>query len=95
MRDPLSKANHYRQEAAKCYELAKSASPGFLRECYRRVAEQYLFLAEDELRLVEQPLTSVAVSVKVALAVVLGVPEITPVEAFKAAQAGSAPEDTV
>ena len=51
----LSRANHYRQEAAKCYELAKSASPGFLRECYRRVAAQYLFLAEDELKQVEQP----------------------------------------
>jgi hypothetical protein len=55
VQDPLSRATHYRQEAAKCYELAKSASPGFLRECYRRVAAQYLFLAEDELKLVEQP----------------------------------------
>jgi hypothetical protein len=54
MQDALSKANRYRQEAAKCYELAKSASPGFLRNCYRRVAAQYLFLAEDELKLVEQ-----------------------------------------
>jgi hypothetical protein len=54
VQDPLSRATHYRQEAAKCYELAKSASPGFLRECYRRVASQYLFLAEDELKLVEQ-----------------------------------------
>jgi hypothetical protein len=54
MQDPLSKANYYRQEAAKCYELAKCASPGFLRDCYRRVAAQYLFLAEDELKLIEQ-----------------------------------------
>jgi hypothetical protein len=54
MRDALSKANYYRQEAAKCYELAKSSPPGFLRHCYQRVATQYLFLAEDELKLVEQ-----------------------------------------
>jgi hypothetical protein len=50
----LSKANHYRQEAARCYELAKSSSPGFLSNCYRRVAVQYLFMAEDETKLAEK-----------------------------------------
>jgi hypothetical protein len=54
MQDPLSKANRYRQEAAKCYELAKSSSPSFLSDCYRRVAVQYLFMAEGELKLAEQ-----------------------------------------
>jgi hypothetical protein len=54
MQDPLSKANHYRQEAAKCYELAKSSSPEFLRDCYRRVAVQYLFMAEEELKHAER-----------------------------------------
>jgi hypothetical protein len=54
MQDPLSKANRYRQEAAKCYELAKSSSPGFLSDCYRRVAVQYLFMAEGELKLAEK-----------------------------------------
>jgi hypothetical protein len=54
MQDPLSKANRYRQEAAKCYELAKSSSPGFLADCYRRIAVQYLFMAEGELKLAEK-----------------------------------------
>jgi hypothetical protein len=54
MQDPLSKANRYRQEAAKCYELAKSSSPSFLSDCYRRVAVQYLFMAEGELKLAEK-----------------------------------------
>ena len=53
MLDPLSKADRYRKAAAKCYELAKSASPDFLSGFYRRIAEQYLFMAEGELRLVE------------------------------------------
>jgi hypothetical protein len=54
MQDPVSKANHYRHEAAKCYELAKSSSPEFLRDCYRRVAVQYLFMAEEELKQAER-----------------------------------------
>jgi hypothetical protein len=53
MQDPLSKADGYRKEAVKCYELAKSCSPGFLRDCYRRVAMQYLFMADGELKLAE------------------------------------------
>jgi hypothetical protein len=54
MPDPLSKADRYRQEAAKCYELAKSASPDFLSGFYRRIAVQYLFMAEGELKQVEK-----------------------------------------
>jgi hypothetical protein len=53
MQDSLSKADVYRKEAVNCYELAKSCSPGFLRDCYRRVAMQYLFMAEGELKLAE------------------------------------------
>jgi hypothetical protein len=54
MHDPVTKADHYRQAAAKCYELAKSSSPEFLRDCYRRVAVQYLFMAEEELKQAER-----------------------------------------
>jgi hypothetical protein len=54
MQDALSKANRYRQEANRCYELAKRTSPGFLRDTYRKVAVQYLFMAEDELKVAEQ-----------------------------------------
>lgn len=53
MPDPLSKAERYREEAAKCYELAKSASPAFVSGFYRRIAVQYLFMAEGELKLAE------------------------------------------
>jgi hypothetical protein len=49
MHDPLSKAVRYRKEAFKCYELAKSCSPGFLCDFYRRVALHYLSMAEGEL----------------------------------------------
>jgi hypothetical protein len=53
MHDPFRKADRYRKEPVKCYELAKSCSPGFLRDCYRRVALQYLFTADGELKLAE------------------------------------------
>jgi hypothetical protein len=54
MQDPLSKADRYCKEAARYYELATSNSPGFLRDCYRRVVVQYLFLAEGELQQAER-----------------------------------------
>jgi hypothetical protein len=54
MQDALSKANRYRQEANRCYELAKRSSPGFLRDTYRKVAVQYLFMAEGELQVAEK-----------------------------------------
>jgi hypothetical protein len=47
MTDPLGKADQYRQEAAKCYELAKSARPAYLGDVYGRVAIRYLFMAEE------------------------------------------------
>jgi len=54
MPDPLNKADRYRKEAVKCYELAKSASPAVLSGFYRRIAAHYLFMAEAELKLVEK-----------------------------------------
>jgi hypothetical protein len=54
MQDPLSKADRYWKEAAKCYELAKSTSPTFLSGFYRQTAMQFLFMAEGELRLAER-----------------------------------------
>jgi hypothetical protein len=53
MQDPLSKADLYWKEAAKCYELAKSVTPASLSHFYRRVAVQYLSMAEGELTLAE------------------------------------------
>jgi hypothetical protein len=53
MHDPLSKADRYRKEAVKCYELAKSCSTGFLCDFYPRVAVHYLSMAEGELKLGE------------------------------------------
>jgi hypothetical protein len=47
MQDPLSKADHYRKEAVKYHELAKTASPAFFGDFYRRVAVRYLFMAEE------------------------------------------------
>jgi hypothetical protein len=54
MQDPSNRAEHYRKEAVKCYELAKSASPAFFGDFYRRVAVRYLFMAEDISRRVER-----------------------------------------
>jgi hypothetical protein len=47
MQDPLNRADHYRREAVKCHELAKSAQPAFLGDFYRRIAVRYMFMAED------------------------------------------------
>jgi hypothetical protein len=38
MAEPLSRADHYRKEAAKYHELAKFARPAYLGDFYRRVA---------------------------------------------------------
>jgi hypothetical protein len=54
MQDPLSKADRYWKEAAKCYELAKSTSPTFLSGFYRQAAMQFLFMAEGELKVAER-----------------------------------------
>jgi hypothetical protein len=50
MQDVLSKAEWYRKEANKYAELAKSASPLFVREIYRKVAVRYVFMAEELLK---------------------------------------------
>ena len=47
MREPLTRADHYRKEAAKYHELAKFARPAYLGDFYRRVASRYLVMAED------------------------------------------------
>jgi hypothetical protein len=36
-----------RQEAVKCYELAKHAQPAYLGDFYRRIVVRYMFMAED------------------------------------------------
>jgi hypothetical protein len=54
VKDPLSKAHLYWEEAAKCYELAKSVSPTSLSGFYRQAAVQFLFMAEGELKLAER-----------------------------------------
>jgi hypothetical protein len=50
MTEPLSRAVHYRKEAAKYHELAKFARPAYLGDFYRRVASRYLVMAEDVLK---------------------------------------------
>ena len=47
MRDPSSRAEHYRELAVKYRELAKFAQPAYLGDFYRRVASRYLVMAED------------------------------------------------
>jgi hypothetical protein len=46
MQDLSSKAEWYQKEASNCAELAKSASPYFVREIYRKVAVRYAFMGE-------------------------------------------------
>ena len=46
MTSPLSRAERNRQEAARFFDLAKSASSPFLRGYYWRLAERYLELYE-------------------------------------------------
>jgi len=50
MQDLLNKAEWYRKEANRCAELAKSATPLFVREIYRKVAVRYAFMAEELLK---------------------------------------------
>jgi hypothetical protein len=47
MRDLLSKAEHYRKQAEKYHELAKSAQPAYLGDFYRGVAVRYVFMAQE------------------------------------------------
>jgi hypothetical protein len=48
-----SRADRYRKEAAEFSELAENAASPFVRGYYQRIAERYLLLAADELRLLE------------------------------------------
>jgi hypothetical protein len=50
MLDSVSKVERYRNEANRCAELAKEASPPFLAEIYRKVAVRYVFMAEELLK---------------------------------------------
>jgi hypothetical protein len=47
MRDPLSKAEHYRKLAVKYRELAKFAQPAYLGDFYRGIAVRYAFMAQE------------------------------------------------
>jgi hypothetical protein len=47
MRDPLSKAEHYRKLAVKYRELAKFAQPTYLGDFYRGIAVRYAFMAQE------------------------------------------------
>jgi hypothetical protein len=49
MRDPLITAHRYRKVAAEFSNYAKSASSDFPRSYYKRVAQRYQLLADDEL----------------------------------------------
>src|ERR1700730_15688175 len=47
MRDPLSRAEHYRKLAIKYRELAKFAQPAYLGDFYRGIAVRYAFMAQE------------------------------------------------
>ena len=47
MQDQLSKAERYREEAAKYHERAKFAEPGYLGDFFRQVAVRYMFMAQE------------------------------------------------
>jgi hypothetical protein len=47
MRHPLDRADHYRNEAIKCHELAKHAQHAYLGDFYRHIAVRYMFMAEE------------------------------------------------
>jgi hypothetical protein len=47
MRDLLSKAKHYREQAEKYHGLAKFARPTYLGDFYRGVAVRYVFMSQE------------------------------------------------
>jgi hypothetical protein len=47
MRDPRSRAEHYRKLAVKYHELANHAEPAYLGDFYRNIAGRYASMAED------------------------------------------------
>jgi hypothetical protein len=66
MTEPLTRADHYRKEAAKYHELAKFARPAYLGDFYRRIASRYLVMAEDVLRCRNEEVRSKAARNKIA-----------------------------
>jgi hypothetical protein len=51
--NPLARADRYRNVAAEYFDLAAAALSPFLRDFYRRIAEDYLSRVEVELRAAE------------------------------------------
>jgi hypothetical protein len=47
MQNSLRRSEHYREEAAKYHESAKSARPPYLGDFYRGVAVRYGFMAQE------------------------------------------------
>jgi hypothetical protein len=47
MPEQQNKAEHYRKEANRCADLAKSTQLDFLSEIYRKAAVRYVLMAED------------------------------------------------
>jgi len=43
----MHKAEHYRREANRCADLAKTEQLDFLREIYRKAAVRYALMAEE------------------------------------------------
>jgi hypothetical protein len=43
----MHKAEHYRKEANRCADLAKTEQLDFLREIYRKAAVRYALMAEE------------------------------------------------
>jgi hypothetical protein len=61
-REQNNKAEHYRKEANRYAELARTAQPGFLSELYRKTAVRYVLMADD-LEKWPDPLRSVSCQV--------------------------------
>jgi hypothetical protein len=47
MQRQQNKAEHYRKEANRYADLARTAQPGFLSELYRKTAVRYVLMADD------------------------------------------------
>jgi hypothetical protein len=47
MQQQQNKADHYRKEANRYADLARTAQQGFLSELYRKTAVRYVLMADD------------------------------------------------
>jgi hypothetical protein len=47
MQNPLRRSEHYREKAAKYYELTKFSTPSYLGDFYRGVAVRYVLMAQE------------------------------------------------